>query len=279
MATTDVACSLGGSARTVVPGGIEPAMAGCGPTLPARPDPRPGYGLWQAADMPAPDYADEYAAARASVRSLLAGSDDAIARTAVPSCPAWTVHDLCAHLAGVPAALVARDNPPAGDNQEWVDRQVAERADCNIAELLEEWDAVGPAFEGLMRKLPRAFGGLVYDAVAHEHDLRGALRRPGGRDASGVLASVDLLMAMVERDLAAQGPTTGTLRVRAGEREWVLGEGDPTVTLVTSPFEAMRLLGSRRSRHQILGAPWEGDVEPFLPALAHMPLPVQDLVE
>ena len=112
---------------------------------------------------------------------LLADVDESAAATVVPSCPEWTVHDLCAHLVGVPAALVARDNPPPGDNQPWVDRQVADRADRSVGELLDEWDAVGPAFEGLMRKLPHAFGGLVYDAVAHEHDLRGAL----GRRASG----------------------------------------------------------------------------------------------
>jgi hypothetical protein len=41
----------------------------------------------------------------------------------------------------------------------------------------------------------------------------------------------------------------------------------------------MRLLGSRRSRGQILAAPWEGDVGPFLPALTHMPLPERDIVE
>jgi hypothetical protein len=39
------------------------------------------------------------------------------------------------------------------------------------------------------------------------------------------------------------------------------------------------MLGSRRSREQILDAPWDGDVEPFLPALAHMPLPARDIVE
>ena len=229
--------------------------------------------------MPAPDFADEYAAARSNVRTLLADVDDAAAATTVPSCPAWTVHDLCAHLVGVPASLVARDNPPPGDNQPWVDRQVAERADRSVAELLDEWDAVGPTFEGLMRKLPHAFGGLVYDAVAHEHDLRGALGRPGDREGAGVLASLDVMVAMVERDLAAHGPTPGTLRLRAGRREWVVGGGDPTVSLTTSPFELMRLLGSRRSRDQILAAPWHGDVEPFLPALAHMPLPERDITE
>jgi uncharacterized protein (TIGR03083 family) len=229
--------------------------------------------------MPAPDYADEYAAARGRVRSLLADIDDDAAATVVPSCPAWTVHDLCAHLVGVPASLVARDNPPAGDNQPWVDRHVAERADRSVAELLDEWDAVGPAFEGLMRKLPHAFGGLVYDAVAHEHDLRGALGCPGDRDGAGVLASLDVMVPMVERDLAANEPTPGTLRLRVGEREWVVGEGTPMVSLTTTPFELMRLLGSRRSRGQILAAPWDGDVEQFLPALTHMPLPERDIVE
>jgi hypothetical protein len=106
----------------------------------------------------------------------------------------------------LPAALVARDNPPTGDNQPWVDRQVAERSDRSVAELLDEGDAVGPAFEGLMGKLPHAFGGLVYDAVAHEHDLRGALGRPGDRDSAGVLAGLDVTIAVVERDLAANGP-------------------------------------------------------------------------
>ncbi len=229
--------------------------------------------------MPAPDYADEYAAARAGVRALLSDSDDVVAATVVPSCPEWTVHDLCAHLVGVPASLVVRDNPPPGDNQPWVDRHVAERADCSIAELLDEWDAVGPAFEGLMRKLPHAFGGLVYDAVAHEQDLRGALGRPGNRDGAGVQASLDVLIPMVERDLAAHGPTPGTLHLSAGEREWIVGDGGPTVSLTTTPFELMRLLGSRRSRGQMVAAAWDGDVEPFLPALAHMPLPDRDIVE
>ena len=115
-----------------------------------------------------------------------------------------------------------------------------------------------------MRKLPHAFGGLVYDAVAHEHDLRGALGRPGDRDGDGVRASLDVLIPMVERDLAANGPSPGTVRLRAGGREWTVGAGDPTVTLTTTPFELMRVLGSRRSRAQVLAAPWDGDVEPFL---------------
>ena len=228
--------------------------------------------------MPAPDYADEYAAGRSRIRTLLADCTPEEAATVVPTCPDWTVHDLCAHLAGVSGALVGRDNPGA-DTQAWVDGHVQARADRLVAEILDEWDVVGPGFEAIMRKVPRAFGGLIYDVVAHEHDLRGALVRPGDRDTEGVWASLEVLVATISGELAAHGPVPGTLHLRADDREWTLGIGAPTASIATTPWELMRLLGSRRSRSQFLGAGWVGDVAPFLPAVAHLPLPVADIVE
>jgi len=229
--------------------------------------------------VPAPDYAEEYAACRGRVRDVLADADENVAAAVVPTCPAWTVHDLCAHLAGVPAALVARDNPPPGDNQAWVDAQVAARAARSLTDLLDEWDEVGPAFEAIMRKVPRAFGPLVYDAVAHEHDIRGAIGRPGARDSEGVYASLEVMVELVRRDLADHGPVPGTLDLSAGGRRWVIGAGSPEVAIETEPFELMRLLGSRRSRAQATAAGWRGDVEPFIGAIAHMPLPEHDIIE
>lgn len=228
--------------------------------------------------MPAPDYADEYAAGRSRIRSLLANCTPEEAATVVPTCPDWTVHDLCAHLAGVSGALVGRDNPGA-DTQAWVDGHVQARADRSVAEILDEWDVVGPGFEAIMRKVPRAFGGLIYDVVAHEHDLRGALVRPGDRDTEGVWASLEVLVATISGDLAAHGPVPGALHLRADDREWTVGAGAPIAAIATTPWELMRLLGSRRSRSQFLAAGWVGDVEPFLPAIAHLPLPVADIVE
>lgn len=228
--------------------------------------------------MPAPDYAVEYSACRSRVRAMLADVSPTDAGTIVPSCPDWTVRDVCAHIAGVSAALVARDNP-GPDVQAWVDRLVQERQDKTVAELLDEWESVGPGFESIMRAVPKAFGGLVYDVVAHEHDIRGALGRPGDRESDGVWASLEILVAMVQRDLAAHGPTPGVLHLRADDREWMLGSGEPKVSIDTSAWELMRLLGSRRSRVQILASGWKGDVEPFIAAMAHLPLPVSDMVE
>jgi len=228
--------------------------------------------------VPAPDYADEYASCRSRFREILDGCTDELAATVIPTCPDWNVRDLCAHNAGIAAALVARDNP-GSEGQGWVDRLIAARAHLSVREILDEWDTVGPAFEDLMRKHPRAFGGLVYDAVAHEHDLRGAIDRPGARESDGVWASLEVMMGIVTGDLAAKGPVPGTMVLAAGDRQWTVGEGGPTVSLTTTPFELMRLLGSRRSRAQLLAAPWQGDVTPFIEALVHMPLPEADIVE
>ena len=202
--------------------------------------------------MPGPDYADEYAASRGRVRDLLAGCDEATAARVVPTCLDWTVRDLCAHLTGVAAALVARDNP-TGDVQVWVDRLVAERADRPVRALLDEWDDVGPAFEALMRARPASFGGLTYDAVAHEHDLCGALGRPGDRGSDGVWASLEILAAMIERDLAAKGPVPGTIRLRSGTRSWVIGSGAPEVA-IDAPVPS----GSDSSPSEVAtGAAWQ----------------------
>ena len=228
--------------------------------------------------MPAPDYAAEYASGRSRIRSLLATCSLADAATIVPACPDWTVHDTCAHLAGVSRALVERDNP-GSDVQAWVDDHVRVRAERSVAQILDEWDEVGPGFEAIMRKVPRAFGGLIYDVIAHEHDIRGALVQPGARDSDGVWASLEILIATISTDLVRLGPVPGSLHLRADDREWLVGAGAPTASLSTTPWELMRVLGSRRSRVQFLAAGWTGDVEPFLPAIAHLPLPLTDITE
>ncbi len=220
--------------------------------------------------------AAEYAATRGRVRELLAGASGGDAARTVPACPDWTVHDAVAHLAGVCADLAAR-RLPDGDTQAWVDRQVAERSDHSVAELLDEWDANGPTFEAAIRKSPVNMGGLLYDVVAHEHDLRGALGRPGDRDTDGVRLSNEIILGMVDADLRTNDLPAVTLC--DGDTAWTVGEGEPELRVELSPWELMRFLGSRRTREQMLAVPAEGDTERFLPGLAHLPLPEHDLGE
>ena len=53
----------------------------------------------------------------------------------------------------------------------------------------------------------------------------------------------------------------------------------PELTLTATPFEALRLLGSRRTIEQVRAADFEGDLDRYLPGLLHMDLPVDDLGE
>lgn len=228
-------------------------------------------------DTPTPqEYAEQYRATRARVIALLADVGDATATaTVVPACPDWNVQQLACHLTGTAAALVARDGP-AGDTQAWIDGHVAARSGVPLTDVLAEWGAAGPALEGIVERYPQHFAGLVYDAVAHEYDLREALGVTGDRDGDAVRVALALWVELLGRDLDAHG--LPAVRLRAGDDEWIAGSGPPELAIDTDPYELFRLLGSRRSRAQLLAAPWDGDVERFLPALAHMPLPEHDLV-
>lgn len=227
------------------------------------------------------ELAFEYGESRTRITGLLAGADRQVASTLIPACPDWTVHALCSHVTGIAADLVARRNP--GPNvQAWVDAQIAERADRPLADVLAEWDDVGPSFEALIERLPAAFGGLLYDVIAHEHDLRHAIGRPGARDSAGVLLGMETQRVLFAGDLGKQG--LPAVRLAADGHEFVAGDGAVELELDLDDrpdgvFELFRLVGSRRSREQLLAYEWRGDVERFLPALTHMPLPEHDLVE
>lgn len=217
-----------------------------------------------------------YADTRGRVREVLGDLTEEQAALVVPACPDWTIHDLAAHLAGVAADLVAR-RYPTGDTQDWVDAQVAERADASVAALLDEWDEVGPGFEDAIRARPGSFAGLLYDVVSHEHDARGPLGRPGARDSDGVLLSLDIMFNMVERDLDANG--LAAVRCSDGTRAWEVGAGPVELSIETDTFELFRLVGSRRSLAQMRAAGFDGDLDRYLPGLCHLPLPEHDIVE
>lgn len=215
-----------------------------------------------------PDAAHLYRAQRQTIAGVIAaGIDDDrvdVDTVPVPACPAWTVADLTAHLAGSPAALLARSYP-GDDAVAWVAGHVAERAGRTARANLAEWDDVGPGYDVLLTKNEEAWGSLLYDAIAHEHDLREALDRPGGREGVAVDYAVDRSLALLDKKATATG--AGTLRITAGNRRWEVGDGEPNASLdVDSAWELMRVLGSRRSEPQVRAA-ITGDADPWLAVL------------
>ena len=232
----------------------------------------------------APMLAVEYRLARNRITSLLEAIDDNEASLPVPTCPAWNVHDLAAHLSGI-ATEIARGNSPGVDSQKWVDAINENRKDTPLAGLLEEWDSYGPLFEEMAAETRRLAVPLAYDVVVHEHDLRHALGRPGARDVSGVLSAMEVGQWLMTNDL--DRTAFGRVVLRAGDRTWVCGTGDERLSLdldgvdtVSHPvWELLRLTGSRRSLNQARKLPWNGNFEKGFRAMLHMDPPVADIEE
>ncbi|NYD40088.1 hypothetical protein [Nocardioides panaciterrulae] len=107
-----------------------------------------------------------------ALAALAAGLTDHQRHLHVPATPAWTVHDVYAHLAGGPAdALAGRMDGAPGP--EWTARHVGERAllplDELVAELLANVDAVAGSVAD------SATPALVWDIAVHHTDLHEAL--------------------------------------------------------------------------------------------------------
>jgi hypothetical protein len=191
----------------------------------------------------------------------------------VPACPAWCVHDLVAHLVGMPTAIAA-GQLPTGPLQEWLDGLVAERAEVPVQHLAQDWRALDPALPSL---LGRGAGLLLDDLAVHEHDLRAALGRP-----DPAALEVDVVLPRALQALADPVAAAGLapLEVRSPEGVWATGEGRPGWSLDVGPWEALRALSSRRTAQELRALPGGGDAEPYLSVLdAHLPLPRASLNE
>jgi uncharacterized protein (TIGR03083 family) len=226
------------------------------------------------------DIGSIYAEGRTRLTDLVASADPHQHTAPVPGCPEWAVRDVIAHVTGVCADVLA-GNIEGVATEAWTAAQVAERKDRALPEILAEWSEVAPQVEAMAEHFPgRAAEQWVLDLTTHEQDIRGALRRPGARDAAGLAIGLDfattvgLAQSIAERGLPA-------LRVKAGEREWVVGDGEPAAELAGSPFDLFRAMTGRRSVDQIRSYGWTGDVEVFVPAFQFGPFtpPSTDLIE
>jgi uncharacterized protein (TIGR03083 family) len=187
---------------------------------------------------------------------------DAQLQTVVPGCPLWTVKGVVSHLTGLTADVCSGRLEGAG-TPAWAQAQVDERASVPLADVVQEWTARGPGFEA---SLPEwGFRGWVftYDVTMHGDDVREALGLPLPTSETHA-AVLDGLIDQARR--RAEG--FGALALAAGDRTWMVGEGEPVASL-TAPDEGElgRVLGGRRSDDAVRAMAWTGDPEPWLPVL------------
>jgi uncharacterized protein (TIGR03083 family) len=242
------------------------------------------------------DLAGAYAEARRRLQGLLAGLDPAALATPVPACPAWTVLDVLAHLAGVAADVVNGayfygaadawgDARLAAARDQWTASQVRSRHNRTAQAQLTEWAAAAAVLEPMLAGAnpppPGAPAWLlsapVADLAVHLHDVRGALHLPGDRDAPASALGLRIYASWLGQRLQQSGRPA--LRLRTPEHEWLAGSGPPAAELTADAFELFRALSGRRSLDQVRALAWNGDPEPYLDLLAPYPMPPAPLIE
>ncbi|HEX5616757.1 MAG TPA: maleylpyruvate isomerase family mycothiol-dependent enzyme [Acidimicrobiia bacterium] len=219
------------------------------------------------------DFAAAYRGVRERVSALVAPIGDDVDHRPVPATPEWTARDVLAHLVGVAADVLAGNLQGAGTDP-WTARQVEERRDRSVTEMLAEWEVSAATVEAVMNDFGPPAGQLVFDAVTHEYDLCGAFGIGADRSSDALAIGFDWLCGS-----RASG-TGGALRLvtEAGSHEY--GPGDPVATVEAERFELFRGATGRRSRAQMVAWRWDPEPHPELVVLASLfTMRATDLVE
>ncbi|MDQ4144785.1 MAG: maleylpyruvate isomerase family mycothiol-dependent enzyme [Actinomycetota bacterium] len=223
------------------------------------------------------EFSEAYRQARNRIGELALGLSDEERALSVPACPAWTTKDLVAHVAGI-AADMLQGNVAAAGSQEWTEAQIATRRDRSLSDIVAEWDETGPQVEGALEFIhPAAAGATVGDLVTHEHDLRGAIGRPGSRDSEGVSLALDTYVRWLGRRIREAG--LPTLEVGSDGRSWRAGKEEPAGSVSGAPFDLLRSLTGRRTTGEIRELDWSVDPTPYLDVFSAYGLPERSLDE
>jgi uncharacterized protein (TIGR03083 family) len=212
-----------------------------------------------------------YSEMRLRLTDLLADvPDDLAVTTPVPTCPGWSVTDLAAHVYGVPRDVLDGNVAEAG-SPEWTSSQVERFAPMGLAALVAGWNEIAPGFEDAIAGFPDLIAGrIAFDSGVHEHDLRGALGRPGGRDAPSVMIGLEFMAEGMGNHIGREG--LRPLEYATPGFAMTLGNGSGRVRLETDTFTLYRVTTGRRSLAQIRALHWDGDPEPYLTVFDDTPL-------
>ena len=227
--------------------------------------------------------AEAYRTVHRRVDALTRDRTDACERN-VPACPEWSVRQTVSHLTGTAQDIVALNLEHAGTDA-WTQAQLDRLADLSLEALLDLWsDTIDPVAEFLTQSPKLSAAQAIFDALTHEHDIRGALGEPGSRTADPAFAvAAGFLTTMTDRAirrganpcLRLSTPTTGTTQL--GDPAKAVGQ----IAVELSDFEALRVFGGRRSHRQLQALPWDGDPAPLLPIFHSSVVrpPTSDLIE
>jgi uncharacterized protein (TIGR03083 family) len=196
-----------------------------------------------------------------------------VADLSVPACPAWTIRQTVAHLVGLAQDIVSLNMETKGADS-WTQAQIDRVGGHSIDELLDLWGQTIDPVTAMLDLAPQESAcQLVFDALTHEYDIRGALSEAGSRTGDLALqAAMGFVTTTGDQFIRHAGlpalrlitPTIGS--VQFGDPQTARGQ----IVLNISDFEALRSFGGRRSIRQLLALPWQGDPTKLLPAFTHL---------
>jgi uncharacterized protein (TIGR03083 family) len=226
--------------------------------------------------------AELYEQVRNEISELVAGLEPAQLDTPVPATPGWSIRDVVAHLAADATYVLAGDFPTQffdafGDDQavatlnDWTKRQLREREDRSLEELLQEWKVAGAELTAMMRgEKPWPDGSFMFgdrvlltDAAVHQQDIFGALGIERGRESVPIKVGLSGYIATMGWRLESAG--VPALRFDLGEKSYEAGKGEPAATVRATRFELFRAMSGRRSPEQIAAYDWDGDSGLYIP--------------
>jgi uncharacterized protein (TIGR03083 family) len=222
--------------------------------------------------------AELYADVRLRISDLVRDLPPERTQLPVAGCPGWTVHDVVAHVTGIVADVNA-NRLDGVTTDPWTHVQVETRRDTPTNDVLDEWSREAATFEPTLDAAPKAVSRtLLIDLVTHEHDVRGALGTPGGRDTEAYEIGRKGFAVALAKKIEEKG--LPGLRLEAPDWSFDAGESPAVTVRAKDSFEFFRALAGRRSEAQVLAYDWSGDPAPYLPVLNHFgALPEQDIIE
>lgn len=207
--------------------------------------------LWEVV----PDHV-AYHAARESLTRLLEQHPDS-SSLPLPACPDWTVRDTVAHLVDIcrlaQGWLVDGPAPLPGPD-----------AGPGFHDLLAEWAERGQAAEALLVDTVQFTGPLILDVYSHELDIRRVLEVPPPDDHPAAPRAMKTAVGGFTGSVHAHG--LPALRIEVPGASWVVGAGEPVVTVRGHRHDLYRSLTGRRSLEQIAALSWSASPAMWLPA-------------
>jgi uncharacterized protein (TIGR03083 family) len=217
-------------------------------------------------------YGDLYRESRERISKLVSGLSDEQLTLPNEACPGWTVHDTLRHLAGESRCFATGDLEGA-PSPEWTAKQVADRNDRTVTELVAEWAEHSPSVEALPDDNPWWLP-IAHDVLCHETDIAAAVGAP-----VAPLDAVKAAMPLIERRLPKRFGDLGSVELVLDGQSTVIGDGDPALRVDTSLFEFWRGHFGRRSPAQMQSWVTSGDAVAFAEKLPVFPARQTDLIE